>query len=72
MTTSVSGLRTGEVARLLDVAEHRIANLIRFRLIAPPEVVGGRRVWRPHDVEAARRTLVDRGVISATAAEARS
>ena len=72
MTTSVTGLRTGEVARLLDVAEHRIANLIRFRLIEAPEIVGGRRVRRPDDVEAARRALIARGVIPADAGEARS
>jgi DNA-binding transcriptional MerR regulator len=72
MTTSVSGLRTGEVARLLDVAEHRIANLIRFRLIPAPEIVGGRRIWRPEDVEAARRVLIARGVIPAVATEVRS
>lgn len=72
MTTSVAGLRTGEVARLLDVPEHRIANLIRFRLIEAPEIVGGRRIWRPHDVEAARRVLIARGVVPAVATEVRS
>lgn len=67
MTTIVAGLRTGEVARLLDVAEHRIANLVRFRLIEPPVIVNGRRIWRPQDVEAARRALVARGMIVADA-----
>lgn len=46
MTTSQTGLRTGEVARLLDVAEHRIANLVRFRLIAAPSIVAGRHPFR--------------------------
>jgi hypothetical protein len=62
------GLRTGEVARLFDVAEYRLANLIRFRQIDVPPVVNGRRVWRPQDVDAARRVLVAKGVTVAMTA----
>lgn len=64
MTQNEGGLRTGEVARLLDVAERRVVNLIRHRLIGAPPIVGGRRLWRSIDVEAARRVLVARGVIA--------
>jgi hypothetical protein len=57
------GLRTGAVAEILGVPEHRLANLIRHRLIETPPLVAGRRVWRRADVDAARRVLVARGAI---------
>ena len=56
-------LRTGAVAEILGVPEHRLANLIRHRLIVAPPLVAGRRVWRRTDVDAARRVLVARGAI---------
>jgi hypothetical protein len=56
-------LRTGAVAEILGVPEHRLANLIRHRLIVAPPLVAGRRVWRRADVDAARRVLVERGAI---------
>lgn len=66
------GLRTGAVAAILGVPEHRLANLIRHRLITPPSLVAGRRVWRPADVEAARHALVARGAIPSSVADGRT
>ena len=51
---------TGEVSRLLDVPEYTLQNLIRHRLIVPPELVLGRRHWTDEDVERARAVLAER------------
>ena len=56
-------LTTGQVARLLGVAEHRVQTLIRFQLIRGPVMCGNRRLWSPQDVEEARAVLIERGVL---------
>lgn len=50
-------LSTGEAARILDVTEPRLAELVRRgRLTEAPPIVAGRRLWaRRHLVEAASR-----------------
>ena len=49
---------TGQVADLLGTIEPRLNDLIRRRKIAPPpEVVCGRRLWRPEHVAQAAQSL---------------
>ncbi len=51
---------TGEIARLLDVPEYALQNLIRHRIIEPPELVVGRRCWTEDDMDRARNALCER------------
>ena len=54
---------TGQVADLLDVAEPRLADLIRRRkIVPPPPVACGRRRWLPAHVRQAADSL---GVLTA-------
>jgi DNA-binding transcriptional MerR regulator len=51
---------TTEVARALEVPEYRLHNLIRYRLLDPPPMVGRQRVWSDEDVRRARELLATR------------
>lgn len=62
-------LSTGQVCKLLDVAEHKVINPIRAGKLQVPNV-GNRRLWMPENVLAVAKilgkdTLEIRNVIAA-------
>lgn len=58
-TAPTSTLATGEVARQLGVTELRIQTVLRSTPGLRPELVGGKRRWRPEDVRALRERLAE-------------
>ncbi len=68
-------LSTGQAARVLDVPEPRLNDLVRrHKITPPPPVIAGRRQWEADHVAQAARALgvdVDDRLLSNVAAEAR-
>ncbi len=51
-------LTTGTVAKLLETTEPRVAETVRRgKVVPPPPVIAGRRLWSPNQVRQAAAAL---------------